>query len=100
MRGGDEHPHAVDANGGDGGEAEAAEEESGVADGHGQREHAHADVALEQVHDALQAGDRVLGLPLRVQQEGFWGHGGAVKAGGRLLGGISVDFVGRENKWP
>ena len=91
MRRGDEHPHAVDAHRCDGGEAEAAEEESRVADGHGQREHAHADVALQEVHDALEAGDRVQGLALLVlgQQEGAGGRGGgAVEAGGGFLGGI------------
>ena len=47
MRGVDEHPHAVDADEGDEGEAEAAHHEAGVADGHGQGQNAHADVALQ-----------------------------------------------------
>ena len=64
VRGPDEHPHAVDADEGDEAEAGGAEEEAGVAHGHGQREHAHPDVALQQVHDRLQARDGVRGLAL------------------------------------
>ena len=64
VRGPDEHPHAVDADEGDEAEAGGAEEEAGVAHGHGQREHAHPDVALQQVHDRLQARDGVRRLAL------------------------------------
>ena len=71
MRGVDEHPHAVDADEGDEGEAEAAEHEARVADGHGQGEHAHADVALQQVDNGLEVGDGVrrLSLPAVVVPE-------------------------------
>ena len=66
MCGVDEHPHAVDADEGDEGEAKAAEHEARVADGHGQGKDPHADVALQQVDNGLEVGDGVRRLARRV----------------------------------
>ena len=57
VRGIDQHPHAVDADDGDQGQADDPEDEAGVADGHGQSQDADTDVALQNVNDGLEVAE-------------------------------------------